>query len=132
MVFISCAATALRKREIKPSKSTSVASWVGFTFAGFFSWAAVFLGGVLQPPAARPNNNRTKARNLTPAFIGGTFVSFSREWQVHHYARSQMEGGAPASRSSSTVTLSATGRTRCGEAASQPRKLSGLLLGQSD
>src|SRR6266700_6821337 len=92
MVFISCAATALRKREIKPSKSTSVASWVSFTFAGFFSWAAVFLGGVLQPPAARPNNNRTKARNLNPAFIGGTFVSFSREWQVHHYERSQMEG----------------------------------------
>src|SRR5947199_8945030 len=92
MVFISCAATALRKREIKPSKSTSVASWVGFTFAGFFSWAAVFLGGVLQPSAARPNNNRTKARNLTPAFIGGTFVSFSQECPVYHYERSKMEG----------------------------------------
>src|SRR6266487_5786245 len=97
MVFRSCAATALRKREIKPSKSTSVASWVGFTFAGFFSWAAVFfLGGVVQPPAARPKNNKTKARNLTPAFIGDTFVSFSSEWQVRHYERSQMETQAPA------------------------------------
>src|SRR6266496_1994023 len=126
MVFRSCAATALRKREIKPSKSTSVASWVGFTFAGFFSWAVVFLGGVLQPPAARPNNNRTKARNLTPAFIGGTFVIFSREWQVHHYERSQMEGAAPASRSSSTVILSGTGRTRGGEAVGPTPKAFGV------
>src|SRR5437763_16619624 len=84
MVFISCPATALRKREMKASKSTSLASWPGFTFAGFVSWAAVFfLGGVVQPPAARPNASKTKARNLTPAFIGDTFVSISREWQVH-------------------------------------------------
>src|SRR6266480_7809094 len=92
MVFMSCAVTALRKREMKASKSTSLASWPGFTFAGFVSWAAVFLGGVLQPPAARPNASKTKARNLTPAFIGDTFVSISREWQVHHYERSQLEG----------------------------------------
>src|SRR6266699_730039 len=132
MVFISCAATALRKREIKPSKSTSVASWVGFTFAGFFAWAAVFLGGVLQPPAARPNNNRTKARNLTPAFIGDTFVSFSREWQVHHDERCQMEG---ALRRAEVVAQSSC-PPRDGLAAArlrgQPRKLSGLLLGKSD
>src|SRR5438874_933221 len=83
MVFISCPATALRKREIKASKSTSVASWPGFTFAGFVSWAAAFfLGGVVQPPAPRANTNKTKAKNLAPAFIGDTFVSFSREWQA--------------------------------------------------
>src|SRR4029077_2569540 len=83
MVFISWATTALRKREIKASKSTSLASWPGFTFAGFVSWAAVFfLGGVVQPPAARPNTTKTKARNLTPAFIFDSFLSFSREWQA--------------------------------------------------
>jgi hypothetical protein len=75
MVFISCVATALRKREMKASKSTSVASWPGFTFAGFFSWSGFFLGGFVQPPAARPNISKTKAKNLTPAFIGDTFVS---------------------------------------------------------
>src|SRR6266853_2264821 len=82
MVLISCVATALRKREIKASKSTSVASWPGFTFAGFFSGAAFFLGGVVQPPAASPNTSKTKAKNLTPAFIGDTFVSVFWEWQV--------------------------------------------------
>src|SRR5438105_5957090 len=98
MVFISCVAAALRKREIKASKSTSVASWLGFTFAGFVSWAAVFfLGGVVQPPAPRPSTTKAKARNLIPAFIGDTFVSFSREWQVRPHERSQMQRRAPAS-----------------------------------
>src|SRR5437868_9110219 len=83
MVFISCAATALRKREIKASKSTSLASWPGFIFAGFVSWAAVFfLGGVVQPPAARPNASKTKARHLTPAFIFDSFLSFPPDWQA--------------------------------------------------
>src|SRR5437870_11532726 len=97
MVFISCVATALRKRERKASKSTSVASWPGFTFAGFFSWAGFFLGGVVQPPAARPNISKTKAKNLTPAFIGDTFVRVFWEWQVHPCARSQTRSQAPAS-----------------------------------
>src|SRR6476659_5307469 len=74
---------------MKASKSTSVASWPGFTFAGFFSWAGFFLGGVVQPPAARPNISKTKAKNLTAAFIGDTFVSVFWEWQVHPCARSQ-------------------------------------------
>src|SRR4029077_13705253 len=97
MVFISCAATALRKRPMKASKSASVASWPGFTFAGFFSWAGFFLGGGVPQAAARPNLSKTKAKNLTPAFIGDTFVSVFWEWQVHPYALSLTRSQAPAS-----------------------------------
>src|SRR3954451_7880211 len=62
---------------MKLSKSTSVASSVGFTFPGLAAWAPVFFdGGVLQPAMAKPTNNKRKARNLTPAFIGGSFLSF--------------------------------------------------------
>src|SRR5438270_13994878 len=83
MVFISCPATALRKRDIKASKSTSVASWPGFTFAGFVSWAAAFfLRGGVQPPAPRANTNKSKAKSLAPALIGDTIVSFSQERQA--------------------------------------------------
>src|ERR1700745_3131786 len=82
---------------MKASKSTSVASWPGFTFAGFFSWSGFFLGGFVQPPAARPNISKTKAKNLTAAFIGDTFVSVFWEWQVHRCARSQTRTQAPAS-----------------------------------
>src|SRR5438045_5356693 len=62
---------------MKLSKSTSVASSVGFTFPALAGWAPVFFGGgVLQPAIAKPTNNKRKARNLTPAFIGGSFLSF--------------------------------------------------------